>query len=223
MKAKLHLSFVATLAIAALGLSCAFDAARAAAPPPARGCPPNGWQENLINYLTPTFAFPTTDTQYLPTPDCNFHEWSWEAFVWATALVPDAASGSTVPRFMTLATPDDLLNVNDNAGEPRLRPLTLAARSQKFHGTAGFTEGAGAIVEADGNMLVSQNGYPVYASVHMNKSYFDTAKKNLIVNGDFHQQFVWQPNSVEVSVTLWADEAVQGYWINKVAACPCAR
>jgi hypothetical protein len=37
-------------------------------------------------------------------------------------------------------------------------------------------------------MLVAQNGYPVYASVHMNKSYFDTARKNLIVNGGYQSQ-----------------------------------
>ena len=40
---------------------------------------------------------------------------------------------------------------------------------------------------------------------------------------DFREQFEWRPSSVEVSVTLWADEAVEGYWINNVAACPCAR
>jgi hypothetical protein len=89
---------------------------------------------------------------------------------------------------MTLATPEDLLSQNDNAGEPKPRTLTLAARSQTFHGITGFTEGAGAIVEADGNMLVAQNGYPVYASVHMNKSYFDTAKKNLIATGGYQSQ-----------------------------------
>ena len=189
MKAKPRHWFIATLAIAALGFSCAFDtSARAAAPQPAPGCPPFGWAEGLGRYLAPNFPFPTTDTQTVPTPDCNFHEWSWEAFVWATALISDPASGSTVPRFMTLATPADLLDSSANAGEPKLRPLLLAARSQKFHGAAGFTEGAGAIVEADGNMLVSQNGYPVYASVHMNQTYFNTAKKNLIVTGGYTSQ-----------------------------------
>jgi hypothetical protein len=66
--------------------------------------------------------------------------------------------------------------------------LTLAARSLTFHGAAGFNEGAGAIVEADGNMLVAQNGYPVYASVHMNPSYFATARKNLIATGGYQSQ-----------------------------------
>jgi hypothetical protein len=38
---------------------------------------------------------------------------------------------------------------------------------------------------------------------------------------EFREQFVWRPDSVEVSVDFWADEAVEGYWLNNVAACPC--
>lgn len=189
MTARKRHPFIATLAIAALGLSCTFATdARAAPPKPAKGCPQLGWAEGLGQYQTPNAPFPTNDTQNLPTPDCKFHQWSWEAFVWATALIADPASGASVPRFMTLPTPADLLDPSANAGAPRLRPLTLAARSQTFHGTAGFTEGAGAIVEADGNMMVSQNGYPVYASVHMNPSYFGTAKQNLIATGGYTSQ-----------------------------------
>jgi hypothetical protein len=89
---------------------------------------------------------------------------------------------------MTLATPADLLAKDENAGETKARPLTLAARAQVFHDAPGFTEGAGAIVEADGNMLVAQNGYPVYASVHMNQTYFNTARKNLIATGGYQSQ-----------------------------------
>ena len=180
MKKCLRYALLVGLAVTASGVA-------AAAPL----CPQPGWAEGLNKFLEPDHPFPTKDTQNdskkTPTPDCNFHQWSWEAFVWATALIKDA-SGNSVPRFMTLATPDDLLSQNDTAGEPKPRMLTLAARSQTFHGVTGFTEGAGAIVEADGNMLVAQNGYPVYASVHMNKSYFDTAKKNLIVTGGYKSQ-----------------------------------
>jgi len=183
MKDRQRHTLIITLAIAAVGLAGALsNAAGAAPPPPAKGCPVVGWSEGLNGYLAPNAAFPTTDTKNLPTPDCNFHQWSWEAFVWATALI------NNVPRFMTLATPADLLSKDENAGEPKPRPLTLAARSETFHGSTGFTEGAGAIVEADGNMLVAPNGYPVYASVHMNKSYFDTAKKNLIATGGYQSQ-----------------------------------
>ena len=186
MKEKPRQALVVTLTLAAIGFAGSFGAA-AAPPPPARGCPQMGWAEGLNNFLKPDHAFPTEDTRNVPTPDCNFHQWSWEAFVWATALIKDS-SGATVPRFMTLATPAELLDTNESAGEPKVRPLTLAARSHAFRGDPGFSEGAGAIVEADGNMLVAPNGYPVYASVHMNKSYFDTAKKNLIATGGYQNQ-----------------------------------
>ncbi|NPU10140.1 hypothetical protein HL666_05160 [Bradyrhizobium sp. 83002] len=182
----LTLTFATTMA--ASGVAGALSPANAAAPPPAKNCPAFGWSEGLGQYLKPDAAFPTSDTKTIPTPDCNFHQWSWEAFVWATALVKDSGSGSNVPRFMTLATPAELLSNADDAGAPKLRPLTLAARAQVFHGAAGFTEGAGAIVQADGNMLVAQNGYPVYASVHMNQTYFNTARKNLIVTGGYQSQ-----------------------------------
>jgi hypothetical protein len=189
MKDRQRHTLIATLAIAAVGVAGASsNVAGAAPPPPAKNCPAFGWSEGLNNFLAPNAAFPTSDTKNIPTPDCNFHQWSWEAFVWATALINDPGSSTAVPRFMTLATPADLLTKDENAGGPKPRPLTLAARSETFQGSTGFTEGAGAIVEADGNMLVAPSGYPVYASVHMNKSYFDTAKKNLIATGGYQSQ-----------------------------------
>lgn len=156
MKKRPRHALIVTLAVAAIGFAGPFsNVASAAPPPPAKGCPPFGWSEGLARFLAPDFPFPTSDTKPIPTPDCNFHQWSWEAFVWATALINDPASGTMVPRFMTLATPADLLDKNETAGEPKPRPLTLAARSETFLGAAGFSEGAGAIVEADGHMLVA--------------------------------------------------------------------
>lgn len=186
MKSTPPRSFVAALALAALGLCLARPSPLPAAP--AQTCPQFGWSEGLGKFLQSDFPFPTNDTENLDAPDCAFHQWSWEAFTWATALVTDPASGSVVPRFMTLSTPADLQNSDPSAGKPRLRPLKLAARSHLLQGAAGFTEGAGAIVEADGNMLVAPNGYPVYASVHMNESYFNTARQNLIVDGGYMNQ-----------------------------------
>ncbi|MGJ4950496.1 hypothetical protein [Bradyrhizobium sp. HKCCYLS20291] len=188
MKTLHWLMITVATTISATVVAGAVTAGRAAPPPPAKNCPAFGWSEGLGQYLKPDAAFPTSDTRTIPTPDCAFHQWSWEAFVWATALVKDQGSGTTVPRFMTLATPDELLGNTENAGAPKLRPLTLAARAQVFHGMPGFTEGAGAIVQADGHMLVAQNGYPVYASVHMNQTYFNTARKNLIATGGYQSQ-----------------------------------
>jgi len=38
---------------------------------------------------------------------------------------------------------------------------------------------------------------------------------------DFQEQFTWKPAFVEVSVDFSAAEAVEGYWLNDVAPCPC--
>jgi hypothetical protein len=38
---------------------------------------------------------------------------------------------------------------------------------------------------------------------------------------DFTEQFTWKPASVDVSVNFWADEAVEGYRLTNVSACPC--
>jgi hypothetical protein len=152
----------------------------AAAPAWAGGCPALGWAEGLGAFQDTNAAFPTKDTP-LNAVDCNFHQWSWEAFVWATAL-----DANGVPRFMGLQTPNDLFTAS--AGKPRTGMLKLAARSSTLHGMAGFVEGAGAIVEADGNMLVGPNGYPVYASVHMSPGYFKVAQQNLIATGGYLSQ-----------------------------------
>ena len=38
---------------------------------------------------------------------------------------------------------------------------------------------------------------------------------------DFTEAFTWRPEAVEVSVSFWADEAVEAYRLHNVAACPC--
>lgn len=177
MNTSFHPLRISALAITSLVLGAASTTANAQA------CPGLGWAEGLSKYQRPAEPIPVNDTQPIPTPDCNFHQWSWEAFVWATAL-----NGAGVPRFMGFPTPEDLLSSKPKAAAVGVRRLKLAARSLLPHGAAGFTEGAGAIVEADGNMLVGPNGYPVYASVHMNPSYFATAKKNLIATGGYDAQ-----------------------------------
>lgn len=151
-------------------------------PANASECPAFGWSEGLIKYLKPDAKMPVDDTQTIPTPDCNFHEWSWEAFAWATAL-----DGNGNPRFLSMNTPEDLLSAKVKS--TRAKPvLKLAGRSLLPFGSPGFKDGASAIVEADGNMLVAPNGYPVYASVHMNPTYFATAKKNLIATNGYNTQ-----------------------------------
>jgi hypothetical protein len=49
---------------------------------------------------------------------------------------------------------------------------------------------------------------------------FSRMKENA-PEADFVEHFVWKPGSMEVSVIFSPDEAVDGYWLNDIAACPC--
>ena len=185
-------SFTA-LAVAALGIVHAVPASAQQEATQKAFCPTFGWAEGLwSNFQQPNSQFPVNDTKPNPNkpndpiPDCNFHMWSFEAFVWATTL-----NKQNVPRFMTLPTEEDLLSPLLLAGTVHPRTLQLAARSTVGHDLPGYSEGAGAFVQADGNVLVAPNGYPVYTSVHMNPTYFATARKNLIATGDYQKG---QPN-----------------------------
>lgn len=173
MKRKLGGLTGAALLLAPASMLAAADETAA---PTAQECPRLGWSEFLPSFLKPKAVFPTEDTP-LNAVDCQFHQWSWEAFVWATAL--DARG---TPRFLNLPTIDDL---STGASAEGTRTLTLATRA--VHGRGGPIEGTGAIVEADGNMLVAPNGYPVYASVHMNDRYFRTVRRNRVVDGGYQK------------------------------------
>lgn len=137
-------------------------------------CPSEGWQEGLVQYQRPNEPFPVQDTANVNATDCAFQQWSAEAFVWATAL-----NAAGTPRFMTFQTPEDLVAATNpqaaSAAGLRLNPATRI-------------ESAHAFVEADGNMLVGRNGYPIYASVHMNPTYFSTAVQNLVKTGAYCSQ-----------------------------------
>jgi hypothetical protein len=45
--------------------------------------------------------------------------------------------------------------------------------------------------------------------------------KEIGIEIEFREQFTWRPDTAEASVDLWADEAVEKYWLGNVAACPC--
>jgi len=51
---------------------------------------------------------------------------------------------------------------------------------------------------------------------------FSRQKENAM-DLEFREQFIWSLPAVKVSVDLWADEAVETYWIDSVQACPCAK
>jgi len=147
---------------------------------PQEMCPTLDWENTLPPMLEPKAEVPTKSTANDPKGTCIFHQWSWETFIWATAL-----DRKGVPRFLGLPTPDDLLNKSIIAGVPGPRKLKLATRSLAH---SKQPTGTGAFVQADGKVMIAPNGYPVYGSIHMNRSYFETAKKNLIIDGGYQSQ-----------------------------------
>lgn len=133
-----------------------------------------GWAEGLNNYTNATIPFPTKDTANVEaSTDCIFHQWSWEAFVWATAVQPNpTVPGSSIARFLTFPTPDQL-----KPGVPQLpgAKLKLKVRGLK---PKSQEEGISSFQQAGpGGVLVDQNGNPAFYSVHLNPTYFKFVQK----------------------------------------------
>ena len=87
-----------------------------------------GWAEAQAIYGHPAPSRLTQDTANNPTTDCAFHQWSWEAFVWATAI-----DSTGQPRFLGLGNLDDIGKPPTAKKEPK--PLLLKPRSLKPRGT----------------------------------------------------------------------------------------
>jgi hypothetical protein len=69
-----------------------------------------------------------------------------------------------------------------------------------------------AIVAVDASRCATTSGLFEIEFTRLKENGFET---------NFQSHFTWRPISVEVSVDFWADEAVEGFWLNNVAACPC--
>ena len=134
-------------------------------PTPNTACPLGfGWAEGLVRYTAdPAPLFPTEDTANLSAPDCAFHQWSWEAFVWATAIGPDGRA-----RFTTLHNGNEL-GQKAVATAKGPKPLGLKPRDLKPAGARGAGDDP---AQAGGGILVDQNGQILWYSTHMNDSYF---------------------------------------------------
>jgi hypothetical protein len=129
-------------------------------PTPSPQCPLAGWSEGLVYHVGPTAQFPVSDTANNPQTDCAFHQWAWEAFVWATAINTNGGQ----PRFLSLAT---LESLGKPAAKEGPNPLALKPRTLK---PAGAPPAKGD-KQAGGGLLVDQNGQIVWYSVHMNAVY----------------------------------------------------
>jgi hypothetical protein len=136
-------------------------------------CPKLGWAEGLVKYTAyPAPPFPTDDTKSLSTQDCSFHQWSWEAFVWATAIGPDGRA-----RFATLHNVDELGAKAPAAAAKGPKPLGLKPRDLKPEGPR-VNRSDDDPSQAGGGILVDQDGQIVWYSTHMNDVYFKFVQQN---------------------------------------------
>lgn len=170
MKTKLTRSVLALLS--AFALSTQATSAQA----PAATCEaPDSW-------------FPSTQTQpFDPSTfpgdsatNCDFHQWSWQTFLWLTQDVKGRM------RFMTFPGEADLFNPADFTREPALLAevmktpkarIQLRVRAVKSKDSA--LTNADSIAQAGGGgVLVDQNGFPVFYSVHFDPVFYEFVRKN---------------------------------------------
>jgi hypothetical protein len=134
-------------------------------------CPRLGWAEGLVSYTAyPAPPFPTDDTANLNAIDCVFHQWAWEAFVWATAIGPDGRA-----RFTTLSNGEEVGKKPAAAKGPK--PLNLKPRDLKPAGARQNKSGDDP-AQAGGGVLVDQDGQIIWYSTHMNDIYFNFLQQN---------------------------------------------
>jgi len=174
-KSVLLLGFIAVLCFVARnvpGQSPTPSASPLPSPSPTPPCPGFGWAEGLVKYTAyPAPPFPTDDTANVNAQDCAFHQWSWEAFVWATAIGPDNRA-----RFTTLHNVDEL-GQKKAAPAKGPKPLGLKPRDLKPKG-ATLNKSNDDPKQAGGGVLVDQNGQIVWYSTHMNDAYFNFVQQN---------------------------------------------
>jgi len=90
------------------------------------------------------------------TNNCEFHQWSWQMFLWLTQKLGDGQ-----PRFLSFASPQALIGMNSRALMPR-KTKSADAESLDEYLQAG-TDG----------IFVDQNGRSVYYSQYVNPVYAD--------------------------------------------------
>jgi len=93
---------------------------------------------------------------------CQFHQWSWNAFLWAMQDM-----GDNLLRFETFPTMEETVNANWDPDAKR-EEIKLNLRVGKADHPIDSVAQAGTT-----GILVAQNNYPVYYSQHINPQMFE--------------------------------------------------
>jgi hypothetical protein len=151
MKAKRSIRFFA------FTLLCASGWAQAQCTAPSNWFPHNQTPE-------PSTANPGTE-------NCNFHQWSWQTFLWLTQKIDGDL------RFITqMYSAEDSFSLEKSGSafpkwaHRKKGPLVLRPRDTKptdIRGEPGINQ------PGDNGVLVDQNNHPVYYAIHVNETYYD--------------------------------------------------
>src|SRR6266849_6299311 len=107
-----------------------------------------------------------------------------------------------------------LINVAQAVGQQECRPA-LAFKAVQFSEMQPPTleRKWTALVSVDASRCAANSG-----------GYFEITFSRLKEIGpeiEFRERFIWLPPSVKVGVDFAADEAVERYWFDNIAPCPC--
>lgn len=109
-----------------------------------------------------------------------------------------------------------LLSVSQAIGQPSCTPA-LAFKEVHFSPMQPPT------LERKWTAVVSVDASGCMAN---SEGYFEIVFSRLKEIGpevEFREQFIWRPPAVKVEVNFSADEAVERYWIDKIAPCLCGK
>jgi hypothetical protein len=110
------------------------------------------------------------NANFASSSNCEFHQWSWQTFLWLTAEVDGK------PRFLTFNSPYSLIGKTSN----------LMPRMQKSNNAESFNEYLQA--GTDG-IMVDQQGRAVYYSQYIDPTFENFIKTNNITNPEVVRKF----------------------------------
>lgn len=118
------------------------------------------------------------DSAFQSKSNCEFHQWSWQTFLWLTQTV------NGQPRFMSFASPESLLG-----GEQR----GMLPRMSKSNSPEAFDEYLQA--GTDG-IFVAHNGRSVYYSQYLNPTFVNFINENDLTNPASVQTLIAKDNTI---------------------------
>jgi hypothetical protein len=140
-----------------------------------------------------TGATKEPDATKAPVPDCGFHQWSWQMFLFLT--LPDGSEDRLT--FMNMPQPSTMFETPTPkfAKLSKEKALRLSASQANTNKRLPFLniEQAGKEIGEGSGILVHRNGRAVYYSQHINQKFFDFVVKNELNDFDNYVKVAIDP------------------------------